>query len=551
MGSLSCFPRDGAKETPSPLKVDSSSIKVGIGKELGGMGILQESGMAGNGVEVYERLTKEVQMNKQRMQRNVSRENRHSAENTQELSDAFSKIANSFLPQVEPIPSPADAPKRFGKTNVAKNEEMDRKLLHRDGDRRRGEKRLPSNGTGTGGLQIDIYLTNTVRQAPTSLTAPDSRMGFEPNSDEEWEVNVKLVKRYRSPPPCALNDPDIFRQVYFYQEIPYWTGRFSTLCDRLKIADGRLVSSTDGSTLFSPSHPERAGTGEPFEIAESRRTEYVLKELRSYCRTNAALRSFEDFETQIRCHPERRGEAHRELTQGSVIRSAEEVIRGFKHKPDSKPKFGWHFGQSQVSKITNKALATGSAIASKQRPVMIKSKTTSNLAGILDRGATMTMPETNCSRTGNAKSLPGSTWQRPTVQEAQAQTQRVREERVFAKAETYRKASGQESGVGKAWTNKIAASPGGGVDRRWAGPNGPATNGEESVGTGVAQGWQGNEPPSVGGKPAAKDGHSRKSRGSESLSLKKVLSDSMKGMRKVRRSIPGSGLVSGNDRIID
>jgi hypothetical protein len=71
------------------------------------------------------------------------------------------------------------------------------------------------------------------------------------------------------------------------------------------------------------------------------------------------------------------------------------------------------------------------------------------------------------------------------------------------------------------------------------------------VGTGVAQGWQGNEPPSVGGKPAAKDGHSRKSRGSESLSLKKVLSDSMKGMRKVRRSIPGSGLASRNDRITD
>jgi len=485
-------------------------------------------------------------MNKQRMQRNVSRENRHSAENTQERSDSFSKIANSFFPQVESIPIPADAPKRFGKINVTKNEEMDRKLLRMDGGRRRGGRRLPSYGTGTGGLQVDIDLTNTVRQTPTSLTAADSWVSVEPNSDEEYEVNVKLVKRYRSPPLCALNDSDIFRQVYFYQEIPYWTGRFSALCDRLKIADGRFAFPNDGSTLSLPRHLERAATGEPFEIAESRRTEYVLKELRSYCRTNAALRSFEDFETQIRCHLERRGEAHRELTQSSVIRSAEEVIRGFKYKPDSKPKFGWHFGQSQVSKIANKAQATGSAITSKQRTVMIKSKTTSNLAGILDGGATMTVPETNCSRTGNAKSLPRSTWQRPTVQEAQVLAQRVREQRVFAKAETCWKASGQESGVGKAWTNKIAASPGGGVDRRWAGPNSPATNSEESVGTGVAKGWQGNEPPSVDGKPVAKDDHSRKSRGSESLSLKKVLSDSMKGMRKVRRSITGSGLASEN-----
>ena len=163
----------------------------------------------------------------------------------------------------------------------------------------------------------------------------------------------------------------------------------------------------------------------------------------------------------------------------------------------------------------------------------------------------MTVLEKSCSRTGNATSPPGSTWQRPTVQEAQARAQRACEQRVFAKAETYRKASRQESGIGKVCTNKIAASPGGGVDRRWAGPNGPAINGEESVGTGVAKGWQGNEPPLVDGKPVTKDGHSRKNRGSESLSLKKVLSDSMKGMRKVRRSITGSGLASENDRIID
>ena len=39
------------------------------------------------------------------------------------------------------------------------------------------------------------------------------------------------------------------------------------------------------------------------------------------------------------------------------------------------------------------------------------------------------------------------------------------------------------------------------------------------------------------GKPTAKGVHSWKSSGAESRSLKKVLSDLMKGMRKVRRSI--------------
>jgi hypothetical protein len=175
------------------------------------MDILQESRVTDNGIEVYEQVAKEVQMNKQRMQGNVSRENRHSAENTQGLSDSFSKIANSLLPQVEPSSSPANALKRFGKINVTKNEEMDRKLLRRDGGHRRDGRKLPSNGTGTGGLQIDIDLPNTVRQTSTSLTAPDSWVNFEPNPDEEWEVNVKLVKRYRRPPSCALNDPDVFR----------------------------------------------------------------------------------------------------------------------------------------------------------------------------------------------------------------------------------------------------------------------------------------------------------------------------------------------------
>jgi hypothetical protein len=166
----------------------------------------------------------------------------------------------------------------------------------------------------------------------------------------------KIGKRHCSPPSYVLNNPDIPGQVYFHQEIPYWTGRFSTLCDRLKTVDRLLVSSSDRSTLSSSSHLERANTEGPFQLAESRQTECALKELRSYCRTNVALRSFEEFEAQIRCHPKRRGEA-------------------------------------------------------------------------------------------------------------QVQAKRVCEQRVLAKAERYRRASGQESRVGKAWTNKIAARPGGGVDR--------------------------------------------------------------------------------------
>jgi hypothetical protein len=223
----------------------------------------------------------------------------------------------------------------------------------------------------------------------------------------------KIGKRILQSTFIRSHDPDILGQVYFHQEIPYWTGRFSTICDRLKTVDGLLASSNDGSTLSSPSHLERADTGLSFQLAEDRQTECALNELRSYCQTNVALRSFEEFEAQIRCHPQRRGEADGKFAQGSVIRSAEEAIRSFKPKLGSKPKVGWHFGRSQVFNIANRALATVSAIVSKGQPLTIKSKTTSNFADILDGGATMMGPETNSSRTGNVKSPPGRAWRQP------------------------------------------------------------------------------------------------------------------------------------------
>jgi hypothetical protein len=55
--------------------------------------------------------------------------------------------------------------------------------------------------------------------------------------------------------------------------------------------------------------------------------------------------------------------------------------------------------------IANRALATVSAVISKEKPLMIKSKTTSNVADILDGRATMMGPETNSSRTSSVKGI--------------------------------------------------------------------------------------------------------------------------------------------------
>jgi hypothetical protein len=185
--------------------------------------------------------------------------------------------------------------------------------------------------------------------------------------------------------------------------------------------------------------------------------------------------------------------------------------------------------------------------------MMIKSKTTSSLAIILDGEKAITAtPNANSFSISDVKSLPGLTRQRSTIHEAQAQAKRVREQRIFAKAVVYRRASGQETGGGSGWPYRAAAKRNSGLGKVLSrGGDGTATNSEESVGSSVAQGWQGSKPPSADWKPAAKGGHSRKTIEADSLSLKKVLSDSMKGMRKMRRSITGSGSVSGSERLID
>ena len=133
---------------------------------------------------------------------------------------------------------------------------------------------------------------------------------------------------------------------------------------------------------------------------------------------------------------DKRAEAQEKLAQCAITIPAEELSRGIKH-----------VGHSQMSEIANKAIATGSVVAAKQRPMIIKTKTTSNLANLL-RGEKdkMAAPIATASSMGNAKSLPGLSWHRPTMQEAQAE--RIREQRVLAKALTYRRASEPGNGLG-------------------------------------------------------------------------------------------------------
>jgi hypothetical protein len=179
MGSLSCFAGDGTKDTPSPLKNDSNAVKSGSGEELSVMDALQESRMSDNEVESYKQVTRETQMNKRRMQQIGKGEKSHSIMDARELSDSISATG---------------ATKRFGKINVTKNEEMDIKLLRRAKDHRRDDQTLPVNSLTNRGLYGDTNFANMIPQEPNSLTASNSGMAVGSNPDEEWEVDVNLVR---------------------------------------------------------------------------------------------------------------------------------------------------------------------------------------------------------------------------------------------------------------------------------------------------------------------------------------------------------------------
>lgn len=91
----------------------------------------------------------------------------------------------------------------------------------------------------------------------------------------------------------AIIDP---RFIYFEQHPSYWTGRFSTICDKLR-NKAMLCALANGSLRPVSADPSDQGS---YEVEEQDRVDAALDELRGYCKTAQALRSFEEFEETIR-----------------------------------------------------------------------------------------------------------------------------------------------------------------------------------------------------------------------------------------------------------
>ena len=282
----------------------------------------------------------------------------------------------------------------------------------------------------------------------------------------------------------------------------YWAGRFSTLRDRLKREDSHLGSNNIVRLSDSSGASRSSKEYESYDMAERRRTKMVLQELRSSCQTDAALRSFEDFEERILKQLYNCSDPNALRSRSSLSSS------GPKPKSDLMPRNVWRFGQSHGhSRNVSNTTSLTSQLPTLSRPGLLKSKTVGNLASLGDRPVHSTRARASTPPNLSANAMGGqepTAWKRPAYLEAQVKAKYIRGQRVLAKAEATRKASAN-------------------VDDRVT-----AAMGTESSGDGIAQGWHGDEP-----SVAAMDG-SRKSSGAESLrSL-------MNGMRKMRRNFTGS-----------
>ncbi|KIW75279.1 hypothetical protein Z517_12053 [Fonsecaea pedrosoi CBS 271.37] len=174
------------------------------------------------------------------------------------------------------------------------------------------------------------------------------------------------------------------RQVYAAEDASYWTGRYMSLCDRLRMKElNRPPQSPAGST--------EKKADRLFENSEKVRMNSALNELREHCKTKEALKSFEDFENILL---KKLGVSRQSLHRaGSLAFAGKEVERrlgmsgsnGFKPFSLNMSTSPGHASTptSRVSSVNAEAVLTETSKAFYGEGTMAKSKTTGNLASLI------------------------------------------------------------------------------------------------------------------------------------------------------------------------
>lgn len=194
MGSLPYFAGDGTKETSSSSKSNANSVYSGHDKQLDVVEVLRESRMTDHEVEVHKYATRQTTMPKNRIQSTERMRSKHQMPQARESHNETSTTTNLVLPLAKSLRSPTGASRGFGKINVTRNEEMDRKLLHKNQDCGRSSRQYPIHAITRASSDAVTNFAIVNQQTPTSLTAVDSGLISGSTQDDEWEIDVKLVR---------------------------------------------------------------------------------------------------------------------------------------------------------------------------------------------------------------------------------------------------------------------------------------------------------------------------------------------------------------------
>ncbi|OAP65402.1 hypothetical protein AYL99_01374 [Fonsecaea erecta] len=242
------------------------------------------------------------------------------------------------------------------------------------------------------------------------------------------------------------NDPS---HVYFAEDLSYWTGRYMSLCDRFHMNELNRPPP-------SPSESTGKKIDRLFENIEKVRMNSVLNELRTHCKTEEALESFEDFENILL---RKLGILRQSLRRvGSLAFAGKEVERrsetsasnGFKPfllNTTASPGNA-STPTSRISSVNAEAVLTEPSKTFYGGGNMAKSKTTGNLASLTPLIPKRQYVIANHSRPKSNTAQPASHRRRTSYfdcsPETRAKAMKEREDRAFRRAaEAHRRSNSQ------------------------------------------------------------------------------------------------------------
>ncbi|EXJ73650.1 uncharacterized protein A1O5_03412 [Cladophialophora psammophila CBS 110553] len=359
LGNISCF--GPLNETPSPRKPISVSLSLprqhhDNRSHLNVADALVESRMTEKEMDLMIQVQKEAAINRARL--------RNSCQHRNPLE----------------YPPPAQSTKRTNEQRATL------KLSLNDvanTQRLEGMERISSSGRL---LFINSTLANKnwrESDLPTSTTMTTSIGSItSSNPSQNSESDPRHVRDHRL--SFSRTTMLTVKQVYVAEHTSYWTGRYVSLCDRLRTKELNVPPP-------SPSKSSEKKIDRLFDNSERVRMNNALNELREHCKTEEALKSFDDFENTLlkkigisRQSLHRTGSlafAGREVERKQGI-SGSSASRSFPLNMSNSPSNA-STPTSRISSVNADAVLTVNSKSFYGEGAIAKSKTTGNLAALI------------------------------------------------------------------------------------------------------------------------------------------------------------------------